>query len=316
MEQNRKILECTGVTKVFKSGLRSRVRALDNVNLSVNNGEIFGLLGPNGAGKTTLVKILLGLVFPDSGSLSMFDTDVKDFRIRSKVGYLPENPGFPPYLNGRQVMELFGSLAAVDHGLQAKKINDLLEMMHMDKHAGRKVTTYSKGMTQRLGLAQTLIHDPDIIFLDEPTDGVDPIGRRDIREVLKSLKNSGKTIFLNSHLLSEVEMICDSVAIMDKGRIVSSGNLDDLNSDSNHYSIVCPNIKTEHLEALKKAKVTCTLENGVLDVVVDSVEQLNRVIDTIRGAGLLIDSVIPVKQSLESYFIDLIRDIREEGGSA
>ncbi len=316
MEQNRKILECTGVTKEFKTGLRGRVRALDNVNLSVNSGEIFGLLGPNGAGKTTLVKILLGLVSPDSGSLSMFDTDVKDFRIRSKVGYLPENPGFPPYLNGRQVMELFGSLAGVDPEIRIKKTDELLNMLNMDKHAGRKVTTYSKGMTQRLGLAQTLIHDPDIIFLDEPTDGVDPIGRRDIREVLISLKNSGKTIFLNSHLLSEVEMICESVAIMDKGRIVSSGNLDDLNSDSNHYRISCPDMNMGHLENLEPEHVTCTLQDGILDVSVDSVQQLNRVIDMIRGAGLLINSVIPVKQSLESYFIDLIRDIREEGGSA
>lgn len=316
MEQNRKILECTGVTKEFKTGLRGRVRALDNVNLSVNSGEIFGLLGPNGAGKTTLVKILLGLVSPDSGSLSMFDTDVKDFRIRSKVGYLPENPGFPPYLNGRQVMELFGSLAGVDSEIRIKKTDELLKMLNMDKHAGRKVTTYSKGMTQRLGLAQTLIHDPDIIFLDEPTDGVDPIGRRDIREVLISLKNSGKTIFLNSHLLSEVEMICDSVAIMDKGRIVSSGNLDDLNSNSNHYRISCPDMNLGHLENLETEHVTCTLQDGILDVSVDSVQQLNRVIDMIRGAGLLIDSVIPVKQSLESYFIDLIRDIREEGDSA
>lgn len=316
MEQNRKILECTGVTKEFKTGLRGRVRALDNVNLSVNSGEIFGLLGPNGAGKTTLVKILLGLVSPDSGSLSMFDTDVKDFRIRSRVGYLPENPGFPPYLNGRQVMELFGSLAGVDSEIRIKKTDELLKMLNMDKHAGRKVTTYSKGMTQRLGLAQTLIHDPDIIFLDEPTDGVDPIGRRDIREVLISLKNSGKTIFLNSHLLSEVEMICDSVAIMDKGRIVSSGNLDDLNSNSNHYRISCPDMNAGHLENLETEHVTCTLQDGILDVSVDSVQQLNRVIDMIRGAGLLIDSVIPVKQSLESYFIDLIRDIREEGDSA
>jgi len=313
MEPNRKILECTGVTKEFKSGFRGRVRALDNVNLSVNSGEIFGLLGPNGAGKTTLVKILLGLVFPGSGSVRLFDTDVKDHRIRSRAGYLPENPGFPPYLTGRQVMELYGSLAGVDSEIRSNKTDELLNILNMDMHAGRKVTTYSKGMVQRLGLAQTLIHDPDIIFLDEPTDGVDPIGRRDIREVLIRLKNSGKTIFLNSHLLSEVEMICDSVAIMDKGRIVASGNLDDLNSDSNHYRISCPDMNAGHLEALKNGNVTCTLEDGILDIVVDTVEQLNRVIDMIRSEGVLIESVIPLKQSLESYFVDLIRDIREEG---
>ena len=315
MEANKKILECTGVTKVFRTGFRGRIHALNNVNLTVNSGEIFGLLGPNGAGKTTLIRILLGLIYPGSGSVRLFDTDVRDHRIRSKVGYLPENPGFPPYLNGRQIMELYGSLAGVDSDVCSQKTDELLTMLNMDKHAGRKVTTYSKGMIQRLGLAQTLIHDPDIIFLDEPTDGVDPIGRRDIREVLLNLRKAGKTIFLNSHLLSEIEMVSDSVAIMDKGRIVASGNLDDLNGDSNHYSICCTNMKAEHLDALQKEDVVCTLEDGFLDAAVDSLEQLNRVIDVLRREGLLIKSVAPQKQSLESYFVDLIKDIREEGGN-
>ncbi|MBN1292441.1 MAG: ABC transporter ATP-binding protein [Candidatus Latescibacteria bacterium] len=316
MEANKKILECTGVTKVFRTGFHGRVHALNNVNLTVNSGEIFGLLGPNGAGKTTLIRILLGLIYPGSGSVRLFDTDVKDHRIRSKVGYLPENPGFPPYLNGRQIMELYGSLAGIDSDVCTQKTDELLTMLNMDKHAGRKVTTYSKGMIQRLGLAQTLIHDPDIIFLDEPTDGVDPIGRRDIREVLLNLRKAGKTIFLNSHLLSEIEMVSDSVAIMDKGRIVASGNLDDLNGDSSHYSICCPNMKTEHLEALQKEDVVSAIEDDILDVAVDSLEQLNRVIDVLRDEGLLIKSVTPQKQSLESYFVDLIKDIREEEGNA
>jgi len=308
-----KILECREVTKDFKTGIRGRVRALDNVNLSVNQGEVFGLLGPNGAGKTTLVKILLGLVLPSSGSVTLFDTDIKDFRTRSRVGYLPENPSFPPYLNGEQVMDLFGGLSSVSPEKRKTQADELLKMMNIDQDAERKTSTYSKGMIQRLGLAQAMINNPDIIFLDEPTDGLDPIGRHDVRMVLLKLKEAGKTTFLNSHLLSEVEMVCDRVAIMDKARILTVGSMDELTAETNHFRIACPQIKSKHLNAIETAAISCNLKDGFIDVTVNTIEQLNNVIDLIRGNGLLIESVVQVKRSLESYFINLIKDIRGEG---
>lgn len=307
------ILEIKGITKIFKTGFRGRVRALDNVDLSVQQGEIFGLLGPNGAGKTTLVKILLGLVRPTEGEATLFGTDVRDHRIRSRLGYLPENPNFPPYLSGRQIMELFGALSSASPEKIKLRIDELLEMMNIKEAAGRKVSTYSKGMIQRLGMAQALISDPDIIFLDEPTDGVDPIGRCDIRAALLHLKQAQKTVFLNSHLLSEVEMLCDRVAIFENGRVLAAGTLDELTGEANRYQISCEALIPEHLEGISGIVDSLALNNGHFDVTVSSVEELNRIIDSIRQKGVLIKSVVPARVSLESYFINLIKDVRRKG---
>ena len=188
-------------------------------------------------------------------------------------------------------------------------------MVNMNQFAKRKTVTYSKGMIQRLGLAQALINEPDIIFLDEPSDGVDPIGRKEIREILLKLKEEGTTLFLNSHLLSEVEMTCDYVAIMDKGRILEEGSMNELTADANHYHIKCPQMKDEHLEDLRLMNISGTLKDNILDVTVDDIKQLNSVIDMIRSKGLIIEAVIPVKRTLETYFVNLIKDIREEGGN-
>ncbi|MFC1564234.1 ABC transporter ATP-binding protein [candidate division KSB1 bacterium] len=305
-------IECTGVRKTFRTGLRGKVNALNGVDLEVKQGEIFGLLGPNGAGKTTLVKIILNLVHPTEGEVKLLGEDVSNHRIRSKVGYLPENPNLPPYLKGGQTMELFGNLSGLDPVTCKERSDELLKEVKMDQWVNKKTSAYSKGMVQRLGLAQALINDPDVLFLDEPTDGVDPIGRREIREVLKGLKNKGKTIFLNSHLLSETEMLCDHVAIMDRGIVVAAGGLDELTSSSNYYKIKCSMLDDKTLEKLKPLISVKYSINGVFEAKIDNVNILNEVIDMIRGSGKLIESVTPVKQSLESYFVDLIRDVRGE----
>ena len=185
----------------------------------------------------------------------------------------------------------------------------------MDQWVNKKTSAYSKGMIQRIGLAQALINDPDVLFLDEPTDGVDPIGRREIREVLKGLKKKGKTIFLNSHLLSETEMLCDHVAIMDKGKVVAAGSLDELTKTSNYYKIKCETIDDDTLEKLKPLISVKYSINGVFEARIDNVKTLNEVIDMLRDSGRMIESITPVRQSLESYFIDLIKDVRgEENG--
>jgi ABC-2 type transport system ATP-binding protein len=216
---------------------RGRVRALRDVALTVHRSEIFGLLGPNGAGKSTLVKILMTVIRPDRIQGHMLGRRVGHKPTLARVGYLPENHRFPEHLTGRQVLEFFAALSDVDALNRDIRADALLELVGLSAWQHRRVKQYSKGMRQRLGLAQALMHDPDLILLDEPTDGVDPVGRRDIREILLELKRRGKTIFLNSHLLSELEQVCDRAAIMVRGAIVQQGTIGDLSSYGRRYEI-------------------------------------------------------------------------------
>ncbi len=307
------IIDCKGITKSFRTGLaKNKFIALDDVELEIQQGEIFGILGPNGAGKTTLLKIILGLVYPDKGEVTVFSQNVKDHTSRSKVGYLPETPNLPPYLTAKQTLELFGKLSGVSSKEIKSRTTEILIEVKMDKWGDKKTSTFSKGMVQRLGLAQALVSEPDLIFLDEPTDGVDPIGRKEIRDILLRLKQQGKTIFLNSHLLSETEMICDRVAIMDKGKIVAVGGIEDLTLSLNSYRIKCKELSNgiaDKLQGIARVKI---VENGTIDTLVENLEGLNRVIDVLRGEKIIIESISQNRQSLESYFVDLITDLRGE----
>ena len=183
---------------------KKKVRALTELDLIINGGTIFGLLGPNGAGKTTLVKLLLQIIYPTYGSAKLLGEDINSYELKKRIGYLPEDHKYAPYLTGGDVLKFFGKLSGLNGTTLDKRIDELLELVKLSKWKKSKVKTYSKGMMQRLGLAQSLINDPELIFLDEPTDGVDPIGRKEIRDILLELKSRSKTIFLNSHLLSEV----------------------------------------------------------------------------------------------------------------
>jgi ABC-2 type transport system ATP-binding protein len=224
------ILSVRGLEKTFRSGLLKRggFQALKGIDLEVGRGQVFGLLGPNGAGKTTLVKILLDLVRSYGGEARVFGEPPSDPRTRRRVGYLPEAHRMPNYLTGWQVMILFGMLAGHAKKDVEKRAAKLLDDVGMLKDCQRKVREYSKGMQQRLGLAQSMVHDPELIFLDEPTDGVDPLGRKKIREMVLELKRRGATIFINSHLLNEVEMICDQVVILHQGKILREGTIGEL----------------------------------------------------------------------------------------
>jgi ABC-2 type transport system ATP-binding protein len=232
------------LSKTFGGGLRGKndVQALADVSLEVTQGEIFGLLGPNGAGKTTFVKILLGALHPSTGSASINGHGCGNWRARQKAGFLPENHRFPSYLTGQQFLNIYGGLAGMPRSAIRTRANELLELVEMTRWRKTKIRKYSKGMMQRLGVAQALLNDPDLVFLDEPTDGVDPVGRREIREILKKLKDQGKTIFLNSHLLAEVEAICDRVAILDKGKLIKVGPVGALIETKPYYWI-----ETSHL---------------------------------------------------------------------
>ena len=210
------MLRLEGLVKQYKTG----DRALKGIDLEVPEGSIYGLIGPNGAGKTTAIRMILDIIGPDAGTVEVFGSTDIDV-IRSRVGYLPEHHRMPRYLSGAQILDFYGSLCGVPRETRRSRAARLLELVGMSDWAKKKISSYSKGMQQRIGLAQALMNDPELIVLDEPTDGVDPIGRREIRDVLVDLRRQGKTIFLNSHLLSELEMVCDRVAILVQGEVVA-----------------------------------------------------------------------------------------------
>jgi ABC-2 type transport system ATP-binding protein len=232
-------LDLHGVSKTYRGSMFSRkhVHALREIDMRVHRGEIFGLLGPNGAGKSTLVKILMTVIRPTTCRGLMLGKPVGDKGSLRRVGYLPEHHRFPDYLTAAQLLDYFGALSDVPRDLRRRRAGELLEMVGISNWANHKVKGFSKGMRQRLGIANALMMDPELVVLDEPTDGVDPVGRRDIRNILTALRDQGRTIFLNSHLLSELEMVCDRVAILVQGRVFSQGTIDELTRDSRRYEI-------------------------------------------------------------------------------
>jgi ABC-2 type transport system ATP-binding protein len=300
----------SALSKTYVTGRfpRKQVKALEDLSLEVQQGEIFGLLGPNGAGKTTFVKLLLSLVRPTAGKASILGMDVSNPRIRQRIGFLPENHRFPGHLTGEQVMKLFGGLSGVSGSALAQRTPALLEKTGIAQWSRMKVRRYSKGMMQRLGLAQALINEPDLLFLDEPTDGVDPVGRKEIRDLLMDLRNQGKTIFLNSHLLSEVEMISDRVAILDKGHLLKVGTVDELTVDSSTYQITIEGTLPEPLKTESAARVmTLRQEGNVVIAEIGTPAELNRLIDLLRQHGVLITAIAQKRSTLEESFLNLIK---------
>ena len=303
------VIETQNLSKEYSSKFsKQKVNALNDFSFSVNEGEIFGLLGPNGAGKTTLIKILLAITFPTRGSAKIFGTDVKNYKAKTKVGYLPENHRFPNYLTGEQVLSYYSQLSGMKSGVNMRKrIDEMLTLMNLTQWRNTKIKKYSKGMMQKLGLAQSILSEPDLIFLDEPTDGVDPIGRKEIRDILIELKSKGKTIFLNSHLLSEVEMICDRVAILNKGDLIKEGNVDDLTKSENVFAIHT----LEPLTLELKQKILAIDSNagaGENEINTESgIENVNKIIDLLRKNKIKIQSVNQKTSTLEELFINVIK---------
>lgn len=285
---------------------KEKITALKNFSFSVNEGDIFGLLGPNGAGKTTLVKILLGIVHPTEGEVSIFGESIKNEKYKTKVGYLPENHKFPNYLTGEQVLHYFGMLSGLSKAQVTSRSDEYLKIVDMEKWKKTKIKKYSKGMMQRLGIAQAMINEPDLIFLDEPTDGVDPIGRKEIRDILIGLKDKGKTIFLNSHLLSEIELVCNKVAILNKGELIKEGTIDEVTSTGNHHTFSTSDLSDDVINILlNKHFATLHGKNEFL-VSTESPEVLNSIIDMLRKNNVNILSLSREKNSLEDMFINLI----------
>jgi len=306
-------IQTNGLTKVYSSAFKKKqVQALVDLHLGVPAGTIFGLLGPNGAGKTTLVKLLLGITFPTFGDATVLGEPTSNYKVKKRVGYLPENHKYPPYLTGGEVMNFFGKLSGLKGKYLEKKIDELLDMMKLLKWKKTKVKNYSKGMMQRLGLAQAMINDPELIFLDEPTDGVDPIGRKEIRDILIDLKKQSKTIFLNSHLLSEVELITDRVGILNKGKLIREGTVQELTEKKEEYFLRIEGDSKPFPGNIENVTAT-KLDDGRYSLNVASTEDLNKMIDKLRADGIMIYELIKHKNTLEEMFISLIEESEKEG---
>ena len=282
-------------------------RALDDVTLSVERGQVFGLLGPNGAGKTTLIKILLGLAHKTEGEAFLFGEPVGNALSRKRVGYLPESHRLPPYLTGRKLLERFGMMCGRDRAWLRGQIPASLEMVGMGDAADRKIREYSKGMMQRIGLAQAMIHEPEIVFLDEPTDGVDPVGRAAVRQIVQNLKDSNVTVFINSHLLQEVELVCDRVVIMTHGKILRQGSIAELTPRTGRYQFELANAPAELATLLAGLGTTFELTPTGFEVQM-SESELDLCVDRLRAAGASVRGILARRLNLEQAFIRMVRE--------
>ena len=309
------ILRVDELGKTFKKYFWSKGhRAIDGVTLDVGRGTVFGLLGPNGAGKTTLIKVLLGLCRGYDGTATLFGQPPRTHSCRRRVGYLPEAHRLPQHLTGRQVLRLFGMMCGKDKSWIEERIPRWLERVDMTKDADRKVREYSKGMQQRIGLAQALVHEPELVFLDEPTDGVDPVGRKAIRRVVQELKDSGVTLFINSHLLMEVEMMCDQVVIMHQGAILREGTIEELTPDTGSVRIRLASTPYDLEQILAGLGRELIRHENDFELRGLAEGELDRAIDSLRRANCSIRAVEPRRLTLEEAFIDLVE--RERGGAA
>lgn len=304
------IVQTYELSKYFSRG---KVKALQDCSLKVAPGQIFSLLGPNGAGKTTLIKILLGILHPTRGHAKILGHPISHYPMHAQIGYLAENHRFPEFLNANQVLTYYGKMSGVDTKTLGEKIPKLLKQVNLSEWRRVKIKKFSKGMLQRLGLAHALLNDPQLLFLDEPTDGIDPIGRREIRDLLQQLREQGKTVFLNSHLLSEVERISDEVAILKNGKVLRKGRVADFITIKEQFQLKI-NAETEIFNRIcQQFEIAPFAENEHFVISVHDTTHLNQLIDALRQEKIEIAAIIPRKISLEDYFIEVIED--KNGGN-
>ncbi len=296
-------LTISGLHKAFSGHLGiGRHRAVRGVDLQVRQGEILGLLGPNGAGKTTTIKLILGLLRPDAGEIRIFGNPAASREARSRLGYLPENPYFYDYLTAREFLDFYARLQGITKTDRAELIGRTLERVGLGGRENAALRTFSKGMTQRIGLAQAIQHEPDLVILDEPMSGLDPIGRREVRDLILSLRESGKTVFFSSHILQDAEMICDRVAILKRGSLLSVGSLDELVSDRvRWFEVTVRGSLPPGVEAGRPAG----REDEHLVRVAD-IEALRELLDRVHDGDGQVVSVWPRRETLEDLFMESV----------
>jgi len=289
-----------------------KIRALNGVSLSVQKGEIFGLLGQNGAGKTTLIKILLGILSPTAGAAQLLDLPVGQVPVRSRVGYLPEDHRFPDYHTGFSLLNFYAGLLGMSREQKRTRIPEVLERVGLIGRMHYKIRTYSKGMKQRVGIAQALMNDPEVIFFDEPTDGVDPVGRREIRQLMQELKERGTTIFLNSHLLGEVELICDRVIILQRGEILAQGDIPTLTRQRGLFLIGLADGQEFPVNEVRNQGYQIERDGLYWAITLKDDQSIDPVVDLVRSRGLALRHLTEKRQSLEDLFIQTV-ELAEPG---
>lgn len=300
-------LEITGLKKSFKSNfLIKKFQILKGIDIRVEKGEIYGFLGPNGAGKTTTIKCILGLLRPDSGDIRILGDPANQIKTRARIGFLPEQPYFYDYLTAEELLKFTGMLFSLPSKVIAERTKRLLELVGLTKKKDIKLRKFSKGMIQRVGLAHTLIHEPEFIILDEPFSGLDPIGRKELRDIILSLKDEGKTIFFSSHILQDMELMVDRVGIILDGIIKKEGKLSDLISHSvKSFEIVFTGVDRDAI-ARWNPEVECVLRDEQTIIKVSNSDESNSIIRWISGQNGKILSVTPVKMTLEDIFLEEI----------
>lgn len=305
------VVEIEGLSKEYEKGFlkKKRVLALDDLTLNVSGGQIFGFLGGNGAGKTTTIKTLMRLQFPTKGTARILGHNISDVQMHRRIGYCPENPYFYDYLTANELMDYFGRLFGYDAAIRKAKTEQLLSAVGLaEADRKRQLRKFSKGMLQRVGLAQALINDPEIVFLDEPMSGLDPVGRREIRELIAGLRDKGTTVFMSTHILTDIEALCDEVAILRKGKLAATGSLQQLlvsdeasrSLEVNVQSVAAEAIR-ERIEFIAGASIKARPHGATVTILDES--DIDAVLTITREAGGRLASITPVKQSLEDLFV-------------
>jgi ABC-2 type transport system ATP-binding protein len=301
------IIEIDNLTKDYETGFarKRKTRALDGLSLTVEPGQIFGFLGANGAGKTTTLKLLMRLIFPTAGTARILDRDISDTSMHARIGYLPEAPYFYDYLTAREFLNYCGELFGLNQATRARRTEDVLTRVNLEKKSwDRQLRKFSKGMLQRVGLAQAIINDPEIVFLDEPMSGLDPVGRREVRDLIAALRDEGKTVFMCSHILSDIEVLCDSVAILKGGRLAHAGSLNELRAgETSLIEIIATDADADALRKNLSVEAEVATTPSGLRIQVADEREVDAVIAALRSANGKLVSVQPVRQSLEELFM-------------
>jgi ABC-2 type transport system ATP-binding protein len=309
-------IEIQGLSKNYAVGFwRKQQRpALRPLSLTVESGETFGFLGPNGAGKTTTLKLLMGIIFPTGGSATILGKSFHDPEVKKKIGFLPEQPYFYDYLSAPELLDYYAQLSGVAAPDRKKRILSLLERVGLGDVGGKQLRKFSKGMLQRVGIAQAIIHDPDVVFLDEPMSGLDPLGRHEIREMIQDLKDAGKTVFFSTHILSDAEALCDRVAVIHKGELRGIGVVNDLRARAGGKSEVI----WQNAQALSRASSLLTESHVTGDTVRATVAQgnLDSLLETLRQQHAVLVSVTPLHGTLEEYFLSKTTEPEKEPAQA
>jgi ABC-2 type transport system ATP-binding protein len=314
-----KAIEIRNLVKRYRNIItREWVAAVNDISLDVYAGEIFGFLGPNGAGKTTTIKALLGLIFPDSGDVQVLGSPPGDMAVKHKISYLPESPYFYEHMTARELISYYASLFGMGGSERDKRVDYLIDLVGLSNAGNKPLRSFSKGMLQRAGIAQSLVNDPKVLFFDEPTSGLDPIAHRDIRDLILHLKNEGRTLFLSSHQLSDVEMVCDRVSILYRGKLRRVGRVDEMIAGG-HVEIVAENLKltTDQAGKLGDISTSHTVE-GISTTIIAAGDSHSKsaVIDFVRAAGGDVVAVTPTRRTLEDIFIETVREGESEAGES